>query len=183
VRSRRGVARRACLRRALSGGLLAAGLAACGREGAPAGGAAAGAGTANTVATAATAATAAPCTLSERWEPCFVEKRLENSGLVPVLLDSAVTLPMFSRPARHYRLGRGELYVVLYPDSAARAADLATVDSLTVTRRGTPRHAWSDPPFLVVSRNAAAVLLTSSDHLVARIEDLFTAGLPTLQRR
>lgn len=180
MRNRRGGAHRVRLRRALSGGLLAAGIVACGREPAPSGRAAAGTETTNA---AASAATAAPCTLSERWEPCFVEKRLENSGLVPVLLDSAVTLPMFSRPARHYRLGRGELYVVLYPDSAARAADLATVDSLTVTRRGTPRHAWSVPPFLVVSRNAAAVLLTSSDHLVARIEDLFTAGLPTLQRR
>lgn len=180
MRIRRGGAHRVRVRRALSGGLLAAGITACGREPAPPGRAATGIETTNA---AATGATAAPCTLSDRWEPCFVEKRLENSGLVPVLLDSAMTLPMFSRPARHYRLGRGELYVVLYPDSAARAADLATVDSLTVTRRGAPRHAWPDPPFLVVSRNAAAVLLTSSEHLAARIEDLFTAGLPTLQRR
>jgi hypothetical protein len=39
------------------------------------------------------------------------------------------------------------------------------------------------PPYLLVSRNAAAVLLTTSEHLTARIDDLFTGGLPVLRRR
>jgi hypothetical protein len=124
-----------------------------------------------------------PCVLADRWESCYVEKQLENSGLIPSLVDSAVALPMFGPPARHYRLGRGELYVVLYPDTTARAADLATLDSLTVSRRGAPLHSWPMPPYLVVSRNAAAVLLTSSEHLTVRIDDIFSAGLPLLKRR
>jgi hypothetical protein len=132
---------------------------------------------------ASTADGATPCVLADRWQPCYLEKRLENSGLVPVLLDSAVTLPMFNRPARHYRLGRGELYVVLYADDAARRADLATVDSLSVSRRGAERYAWPMPPFLAVSSNAAAVLLTNSEHLTVRIEDIFTGGLPRLTPR
>lgn len=167
--------------RTLAGLSAALGLVACADRTPRAAGAGASSDS-SAVAAATGAAAPSPCTLSDRWEPCFVEKRLENSGLIPVLLDSAVSLPMFARPARHYRLGRGELYVVLYPDSAARVADLATVDSLTVTRRGAARHPWQDPPYLVVSRNAAAVLLTSSEHLTVRIEDLFTAGLPTLKR-
>jgi hypothetical protein len=121
--------------------------------------------------------------LADRWEACYVEKRLENSGLVPTLVDSAESLPMFSRPARHYRLGRGELFVVLYPDSTSRLADVATVDSLTVSRRGAPRHPWPSPPYLVTSRNAVAVLITNSEHLMARVDDIFTGGLPALQRR
>lgn len=110
----------------------------------------------------------------------MVTKRLENAGLVPQLLDSAATLPMFNRPVWHYQLGRGELYVVLYADSSARRADLATVDSLTVSRRGADAHPWPMPPLLVTSRNLAAVLLTESQHLAVRVEETFTAGLPML---
>ncbi|MDX2182948.1 MAG: hypothetical protein SFW08_03080 [Gemmatimonadaceae bacterium] len=124
--------------------------------------------------------TPSDCVLAERWEPCLVTKRLENAGLVPQLLDSAATLPMFNRPVWHYQLGRGELFVVLYADSTARRADLATVDSLTVSRRGAAAHPWSMPPLLVTSRNLAAVLLTESQHLAVRVEETFTAGLPLL---
>lgn len=163
---------------AAAGALLVAG---CARESSPPPPAA---GSATAIGSTTTSVPAAsPCVLSDRWESCFVEKRLENSGLVPHLLDSAVALPMFGRPARHYRLGRGELYVVLYPDSAARAADLVALDRATVSRRGRPAYAWPMPPYLVESRNAAAVLLTGSEHLTARIDDIFTAGLPTLRRR
>lgn len=110
----------------------------------------------------------------------MVTKRLENAGLVPQLLDSAATLPMFNRPVRHYQLGRGELYVVLYADSVERKADLATVDSVTVSRRGAAAHPWPMSPLLVTSRNLAAVLLTESSHLALRVDETFTAGLPML---
>lgn len=138
---------------------------------------------ATTATTPATAAGSSDCVLSDRWESCYVEKRLDNSGLIPTLLDSAVVLPMFAVPARHYRLGRGELYVVLYPDAAARERDVAQLESLTVSPRGGPRHPWPMPPAFFTNANAAVVLLTASEHLTARIDDIFSGGLPQLQRR
>lgn len=157
-------------------------LVSCGTRDTP-GAASPGGGTAASRPTATGAPAASPCVLAALWQSCYVEKQLENSGLIPTLLDSAVALPMFAPKARHYRLGRGELYVILYADSAARAADLASLDSVTVTRRGAPAYAWPVRPYLVTSRNAAAVLLTTSEHLTVRIDDIFSAGLPALMRR
>jgi hypothetical protein len=89
---------------------------------------------------------------------------------------------MFSRPARQYTLGRGTLYVVLYPDSVARLQDQALLDTVRVQRSG-GTYAWEQPPTLILSRNVSAVLLTGSELLTIRVQDQLTAGLPALQRR
>jgi hypothetical protein len=111
-----------------------------------------------------------------------VEDRLDNAGLIPRLEDSAAVLPMFSVKARKYALGRGTLYVLLYPDSMARVRDVAPLDTVRVLRAG-QSFAWEMPPTLVQSRNLAAVLLTSSELLTIRVQDQLTAGLPVLQRK
>lgn len=121
--------------------------------------------------------------LGPLWTPCTLEKRLESTGMIATLADSAAALPMFDRPARHYRMGRGELWVVLFPDTLARALAVAALDSATASRRGAPRHDWGRPPLLIHSRNLAAVLLTPNENVAIRVGDALTAGLPALVPR
>jgi hypothetical protein len=133
-------------------------------------------------ATVGTDAFGAPCVLADRWVPCLLEKRLENSGLVPQLEDSAATLQVFDIPVRRYALGRGMLYAAFFSDSAARRAAVARLDRAAVTRPGA-MVPWPEPPLLFESDNLAVVLVTTSDFAARRVEDIVTAGPPQLERR
>lgn len=103
--------------------------------------------------------------------------------MIATLVDSAATLPMFDQPVRHYRMGRGELWVALFADTLDRARAVAALDSATASRRGGPRHDWGRPPLLIHSRNLAAVLLAPNENVAIRVGDALTAGLPALVPR
>jgi len=110
------------------------------------------------------------CPLTGKWELCSVRDRLEHAGLVPQLRDSV--RPAFaSVPGAVYGIGRGELQIFLYPDSAARAQDFARFDATRVQSPG-------GAPTLIASNNMAAILLSDNATQVERVRLALTAGLP-----
>ncbi|HEX5581992.1 MAG TPA: hypothetical protein VFX39_10465, partial [Gemmatimonadaceae bacterium] len=78
---------------------------------------------------AAIAASAdAPCAMFGLWQPCSVIRRLESAGLGPVPLEGAVRQPGISIDGSAFRLGRGELQVYLYADSASAIGEAGRVE-------------------------------------------------------
>ena len=148
-------------------------LAACG-GGADAGDASPPAATAQD--TGATAA-ANGCPETGRWQRCSVEKRIERAGMVATLLPDSARKDFLSVPGLRYELGRGELQVYLYADSAARKRD---TDRLDPTRAAPPGQGggWPTRALLITSDNMAAVLLTVNETLAERVALALGAGLP-----
>ena len=128
------------------------------------------------VATTASPRTGDDCPLTGAWRPCSVMDRLEHAGLAPVARDS-VRHTFLSVPGAVYAVGRGELQLFLYPDSAARARDFVTFDTARVQPPGT-MVTWRAPASLVLSNNLAAILLSDNATQVERVRLALTAGLP-----
>jgi len=116
--------------------------------------------------------------LTGRWDECNVKQRLERAGLAPRRASGEVRQPIFHVPGVSYAVGRAELQVFLYPDSAALAKDLADVDTARVQGRGAPAIPWPSRPTLMTSNNLAAVLLSDDATQVERVQLAMTAGLP-----
>lgn len=128
------------------------------------------------VALAPARPTADGCPLTGAWRPCSVVDRLEHAGLAPIVRDS-VRHPFLSVAGAVYAVGRGELQLFLYPDSAARARDFATFDTVRVQPRGAA-VSWRASASLVQSNNLAAILLSDNATQVERVRLALTAGLP-----
>ena len=116
------------------------------------------------------------CPKSGAWRPCNVLDRLEAAGLAPLARDS-VRHSFLSVPGAVYALGRGELQLFLYPDSAARARDFARFDTMRVQPPDTT-VAWPAEASLIQSNNLAAILLSANAAQVERVRLALTAGLP-----
>ncbi len=65
----------------------------------------------------------------------------------------------------------------VYPDEAALAKDIASIDTLTASPRGRP-NMWETTPTFVRSANLAAILLTDSPVQAERLTLAITAGAP-----
>ena len=138
----------------------------------------------DTVAARAASAAATPAPLPGRplclgtghWEECTLPDRLERAGLVPIPKDT-IRRPWLAVPGRTWQLYRGTLHVFRYADSAARARDLATLDTLRGTPRGDTTVAWGAAPVtLLASDNLLAFLVADDGTLVERITLAITAG-------
>jgi hypothetical protein len=128
---------------------------------------------AGAVAPAPVAAADGDCPLTGKWELCSVRDRLEHAGLVPQPRDSV--RPAFaSVPGVVYGIGRGELQIFLYPDSAARAQNFARFDAAQVQSV----QSSGGTPTLIVSNNLAAILLSDNATQVERVRLALQAGLP-----
>ena len=131
------------------------------------------------VSSAGTTAAGAPagdgCPETAPWQRCSVEKRIERAGLVATARDT-VRKDFLSVPGLRYELGRGELYVFLFPDSIARRRDTERLDP---TRAAPPGElgGWSGRATLITSDNLAAVLLTANETLLERVQLAVGAGL------
>lgn len=126
---------------------------------------------------AAIAASAdAPCAMFGLWQPCNVIRRLESAGLGPVPLDGAVRQPGISIEGSALRLGRGELQIFLYADSASAVAEAGRVDP----RDAEPARAQGirRPPTVIRSANLVALLFNNNDRQLERVQLALTAGLP-----
>ena len=138
-------------------------------------------------AAAAPVATAKPDStcpnLTGRWDECNVRQRLERAGLAPRRAPAEVRQPIFRVPGISYAIGRAELQVFLYRDSAALVRDLARVDTVHVQPRDGAPIAWSNTPTLMRSNNLAAVLLSDDATQVERVQLAMTAGLPAPTRK
>ena len=115
------------------------------------------------------------CPETAPWQRCSVEKRIERAGLVATAADS-VRKDFLSVAGQRYELGRGELFVFLYPDSTARKRDTERLDP---TRAAPPGQAggWSTRATLITSDNLAAVLLTTNETLLERVQLALGAGM------
>jgi len=121
----------------------------------------------------------AACPRDGLWHACSVERRLAQSGLRPVLEpDSAQTIPGVPGLATHWRLGRQQLWLVLFADSASARSAMAGMDSLRAAPRGDTTVLWPDRATLLRSANAVGVLLGGSDRTVERVTDALLAGPP-----
>jgi hypothetical protein len=67
--------------------------------------------------------------------------------------------------------------VFVYPDEAALAKDIAGIDTLTASPRGSS-SVWETTPTFVRSANLAAVFLTDSQVQAERLTLAITAGAP-----
>jgi hypothetical protein len=76
-----------------------------------------------------------------------------------------------------YTLGHSRLEVFVYPDEAALAKDIASIDTLTASPRGRP-STWEMTPTFVRSANLAAVFLSDSPVQAERLTLAITAGAP-----
>ncbi len=121
----------------------------------------------------------ASCPRDGRWHACSVERRLSQSGFRPVAEpDSTGAIPGLTGDALVWRLGRQQLRVVLFADSAAARAAMTGMDSLRAAPRGDTTVTWPDRATLLRSANAIGVLLGGTDRTVERLTDALLAGPP-----
>ena len=121
----------------------------------------------------------AACPRDGLWHACSVERRLAQSGLRPVLEpDSTRPIPGIPGRVTHWRLGRQQLTLVLFADSAGARAAMAGMDSVRAAPRGDTTVVWPDRATLLRSANAVGVLLGGSDRAVERVTDALLAGPP-----
>ena len=75
----------------------------------------------------------------------------------------------------HRRLGNAELQVFLYEDTSALAADMARLDTATVSPPGSP-VAWPGKATLIRNANLAAILLSENALQIERVQRAIMAG-------
>jgi hypothetical protein len=130
---------------------------------------------------AASGASAPPggdgCPETGAWQRCSIEKRLERAGLVAKPLPDTARVALFSVPGLRYDVGRGELQVYLYPDSAARKRDTGALDPTRAARPGEAAP-WNTQATLITSGNMAAVYLGVNATQAERVQLALGAGLP-----
>lgn len=115
------------------------------------------------------------CMGTGHWEECTLPDRLERAGLVPVATDS-IRRSWLSVPGRTWQLHRAALHVFRYPDSTARARDLATLDTLRAAPKADTTIAWPGPVTLLANDNLLAILEGGDAVLVERVSLALTAG-------
>ena len=124
------------------------------------------------------ASTAKPTCIAEgAWQTCSVEKRLTDAGFVPQR-QTAPAANLFPVQGAEYALGPARLHVYVFPSAKERAAAVAAIDTVAITRPGTP-PAWSGPAWLITSNNLVAVLVSDNGRLIERVQLALTAGLPS----
>lgn len=118
-----------------------------------------------------------PCPANGRWAVCSVMQRLDRAGLAPRRDSGTVAVDPLTQPAMRVHIGRAEMEIVIYPDSAARARDEARLD------RGKYIDPSAEPTLrgeatLIRSANLLAILHSNDDHQRERVSDALTAGPP-----
>jgi hypothetical protein len=127
------------------------------------------------------AASAASLPSTGKWDEPHLVERLVRAGLAPQARPAEKAEKYWKAPLLAYQVGYAMLHVYLYPDSLARKAVVATLDTLQAAPPGTigtypPRH------ILIVQNNLAAVLVGGSDAQQERVRLALEAGLPAASR-
>lgn len=121
---------------------------------------------------------AEPCAHNGLWALCSVERRLRQSGFVVTRVEGqSPSRPGFDVKPAVYTLGKARLEVFIYESEKAMARDVAAMDTILVTPRGSVAS-WESTPLLIRSANLAAVLLTTNQRLAERASLALTAGPP-----
>ena len=120
----------------------------------------------------------AACPRTGLWALCSVEKRLTQSGFVVTrATEPGPRRAGFSVIPASYTLGHSRLEVFIYADSMAARRDVAKLDTLSASPRGTSNN-WGIPPTFVRAGNLLAVFLTDSPQQAERLTLALTAGAP-----
>ena len=118
------------------------------------------------------------CPHTGLWSECTLGRRLKQAGFVVKRSEEkARKRAGFSVEPVVYSLGSSRLEVFIYKDESSLAKDIALIDTVTVSPRGTP-PAWESTPILIRSGNLAAVLLTQNPRQAERAMLAITAGAP-----
>lgn len=128
-------------------------------------------------AESSTAAAAAAMPLTGKWDEPHVIERLVRAGLAPQALRDQKAESFWKAPLHAFQLGPSVLHVYLYPDSLARRAVTATLDTLLAAPPGSAgvyplRH------ILILQNNLAAVMVGGTDTQQERVRLAIEAGLP-----
>jgi hypothetical protein len=118
------------------------------------------------------------CPRTGHWSECLIKHRLEQSGLAPrVTKEKIGELPEMSGAPLTYLVGNAGMAVYLYPDSSARRAAAAKLDtakfippSRDVSMRGEGTAIQND--------NVLVLLFSRNEHQRERVADAVTAGPP-----
>jgi hypothetical protein len=118
------------------------------------------------------------CPSDGRWRRCSLTYALLRAGMGSTWSDSAARVDwLHADSAFRVALGRSELRVFLYKDSAAVVKDLATVDTLSLAPKGAA-FPWPSAPTVIRSSNLLAILFDASDEKMERVQLTLTAGAP-----
>jgi hypothetical protein len=104
-----------------------------------------------------------------------LEKRLDLQGMVPRRLPDTVRHAFLAVPGAHYQLGNAELQAFVYESPAALAADVARLDTVTVSPPGSPVQ-WPTKATLITNANLAAILLSENTIQIERVQRAIMAG-------
>ena len=109
----------------------------------------------------------------DKWNVPEAVKRLTEAGLVVVDSGEASRHPALGVEGRRLRVSRGELQLYVYDNAAQRRDDAADLDTAQAGP-GALVPPGERPRFIVVN-NLIAVLLTPSERLAERVQDVLTA--------
>ncbi|HVB32253.1 MAG TPA: hypothetical protein VNE60_12050 [Gemmatimonadaceae bacterium] len=128
-------------------------------------------------APAGEAALQAPCPADGRWKECSVLDRLIRAGLGVRRDSAAAHEPGVATPGVLYHVGSATLALYFFPDSAARKAAVAALDTTQFVGYNDPQTIRAERS-LIQSANLLALLDSRRDEQRERIGDAITAGPP-----
>lgn len=128
------------------------------------------------------AATVASLPSTGKWDKPHLVDRLVHAGLAPQARPHEKAGKYWKAPLLAYQVGYAMLHVYIYPDSMARKAVVATLDTAQAAPRGTT-SVYAQPHILIVQNNLAAVLVGGSDRQQERVRLALEAGLPASTHR
>ncbi len=118
------------------------------------------------------------CPRDGQWHRCSLSYALLRAGMGSRITDSAAAVAWLHPDSSfRFQLGRSELRVFLYRDSAAAARDLREIDTLTLAKRGAA-FPWASAPTVIRSANLVAVLFDAGAEKIERVQLAITAGAP-----
>lgn len=117
------------------------------------------------------------CPLYGQWQLCSVADRLERSGFVLRPVEGLVGQPGLELQGSAYLLGRAEIQLYLYADSAGAADAERAVD----VGKARPAEATGilRPPAAIRSNNLLALVFNNNDRQLERVQLALAGGLPT----
>ncbi len=110
------------------------------------------------------------------WRQCNVEERLERSGFVVRPANDSVGQPGLLITGTAVRLGRAELQLYFYADSADAHRQADALD-VSAARPAAATDVLREPR-LIRSNNLLALFFNNNDRQLERVELALTAGLP-----
>jgi hypothetical protein len=121
---------------------------------------------------------ASSCPATGLWARCSLIARLDAQGLAPRVDSSLADEPPLAQRGILVHLYGSELELYVFPDSAARRAAEATLDTTKYVAYDTPLPPLGDHPTLIKAANVIAILHSRNDHQRERVSDAITAGPP-----